>query len=231
MQKLSIIPIAVMVIVWGVWASISLFPDRWDLGLSSLPVGSGTLWGVLTGLFGSDGTARNTQKLGGVSASGYLQWSACPPNQVWQWVDAGWSARCGTKATLLAIGKFSDLTPGVQVMKGWMLPWVPANTNDTLQSGDIIQTNWGTATIRFAADESILRLDTSTLVQLDTGNLWGNTVAQAILSDGRLWWRVLTSTGVNIGGGGLIAGVRGTSVSVEKNSPLMILDSQIPNSL
>ncbi len=69
------------------------------------------------------------------------------------------------------------------------------------------------------------------MVALETGNLGGNNVAQAILSDGRLWGRVLTSTGINIGGGGLIAGVRGTSVSVEKsasNYTLSIIDSRNP---
>jgi hypothetical protein len=102
---------------------------------------------------------------------------------------------------------------------------------DMLESGDIIQTNWGTATVCFEADSSLLRLDTGTVVALEAGNLGGKTVAQAILSDGRLWWRVLTSTGINIGGGGLIAGVRGTSVSVEKTGTqykLSIIDSQRP---
>ncbi|MFZ2255518.1 MAG: hypothetical protein WAW59_03950 [Patescibacteria group bacterium] len=62
-----------------------------------------------------------------------------------------------------------------------------------------------TTTVKFVADNSILRLDKNTTVELQSGELDGNTVAQAILQNGSLWGRVLTSTGVNIGGGGLIA--------------------------
>ena len=41
-------------------------------------------------------------------------------------------------------------------------------------------------------------------------------MAEAILSSGSLWGRILTSTGVNIGGGGVVTGVRGTSVYLTK---------------
>ena len=54
--------------------------------------------------------------------------------------------------------------------------------------------------ITFTDDLSVLRLDTSTVVELSIGQLSGQSVAQAILSDGRLWGRILTSTGVNLGG-------------------------------
>lgn len=54
------------------------------------------------------------------------------------------------------------------------------------------------------------------MVELSVGTLGSNSVAQAILTDGRLWGRILTSTGVNLGGGGMVAGVRGTSVSIER---------------
>ncbi len=71
----------------------------------------------------------------------------------------------------------------------------------TVYEGDtIITDSTGTGTIAFIADESILRLDTSTTVELSVGQLSGQSVAQAILSDGRLWGRILTSTGVNLGG-------------------------------
>ena len=78
----------------------------------------------------------------------------------------------------------------------------------------------------------MLRLDVATVVELSTGeNTSGQSVAQAILSDGRLWGRILTSTGVNLGGGGMVAGVRGTSVSVEESAgvyTLAIIDSRSP---
>jgi hypothetical protein len=62
-------------------------------------------------------------------------------------------------------------------------------------------TGGGTATITFTDDLSILRLDVATVVELSTGeNTSGQSVAQAILSDGRLWGRILTSTGINLGG-------------------------------
>lgn len=116
-------------------------------------------------------------------------------------------------------------------MKNGMSTWTTANTTDDLVPGDTIKTTTGTGTIQFAADDSILRLDIGTTVTLSTGqNDSGQSVAQAILSDGRLWGRILTSTGVNLGGGGIVAGVRGTSVSVEKDNAtnkytLAVIDS------
>ena len=75
----------------------------------------------------------------------------------------------------------------------------------------------------------MLRLDVATIVELSTGeNTSGQSVAQAILSDGRLWGRILTSTGVNLGGGGMVAGVRGTSVSVIKEAGVTYIS--IPHS-
>lgn len=69
--------------------------------------------------------------------------------------------------------------------------------------------------IRFAADFSLLRFATGTNLELDIGELDGQTVAEVILSSGRLWGRILSSTGVNLGGGGMVTGVRGTSVDLQ----------------
>ncbi len=80
-------------------------------------------------------------------------------------------------------------------MKNGTSTWTAANTTDLLTPGDLVRTAAnGTGTIAFLADESILRLDTSTTVELSIGQLSGQSVAQAILSDGRLWGRILTST-------------------------------------
>lgn len=65
-------------------------------------------------------------------------------------------------------------------------------------------------------------------MEIRTGTLGSNTVAEAILADGQLWGRIMTSTGVNLGGGGLVAGVRGTSVLVKRmgtSIELAIVDS------
>jgi hypothetical protein len=71
----------------------------------------------------------------------------------------------------------------MSVKRGTAL-WQPLSANDPLYAGDIVQTtSVGTGTIRFALDESILRLDTSTTVELSIGSLGGQSVAQAILSD------------------------------------------------
>ncbi len=227
-HKSILIPVIALLAVGAVWASSSLFPS--PTGFPANPATPGTL-GYVLAFFGIDGKAPDSAALAGRSATGYLQGNNCTaPGEVWRGIDTSGKAVCGLRSTPLAIGKFCQQTPTwVTVLRGGSSPWVAANMTDKLESGDIIQTNWGTATVCFDADDSILRLDTGTVVALETGNLGGNNVAQAILSNGRLWWRVLTSTGINIGGGGLIAGVRGTSVSVEKsasNYTLSIIDSQ-----
>lgn len=69
-----------------------------------------------------------------------------------------------------------------------------------LKVGDIVTTVvGGSASIGFSTDNSILRLDGDTIVELRFGTLGGNSVAEAILNDGALWGRVLTSTGINFG--------------------------------
>lgn len=108
-----------------------------------------------------------------------------------------------------------------------------ATTTTELCTGDQIRTGGGTGTIRFAADNSIIRLDRNTTLDLQEGQLDGKSVAEAILSDGRLWGRILTSTGVNLGGGGMVAGVRGTGIDVIKNTTsktaqVAVAQSQLP---
>ncbi len=221
MQKLSLIPLMLIVTIGAVWASTIIFPNTTELPRT--PQSAGSIWWVLYDWFDTDGTARITEKLGGISASGYLGHHDCslePINRVWVGIDSGGRAICGSKTVQLAsIGKFTDIVGNIQVKKNGSTLWTPANTSDLLTEGDIIQTDSSsTGTIAFIADESILRLDTSTTVELSIGNLSGQSVAQAILTDGRLWGRILTSTGVNLGGWGTVAWVRGTSVSVARSS-------------
>ena len=79
------------------------------------------------------------------------------------------------------------------------------------------------------SDNSVLRLDADTTVELTTHtNTAGNSIAAIILADGQLWGRVLTSTGMDFGAGGYIVGVRGTSLSVSKSDTtvtIAIIDS------
>jgi hypothetical protein len=220
MQKKSvIIPIvAIVVIIGWVFASSGLFPDT--ASLPRVPIGPGTIGWVLYSWFESDGSAKNTNTLSGITSSGYLQNNNCtdPINNKWSGVDANGRGICGNGwAILAAIGKFSEISGVVEVLKYGTSIWVPANTTDDLYPGDIIRTDSsGTGTIQFAMDDSLIRLFTDTTLELQMGNLDGNSVAEAILSDGRLWWRILSSTGVNLGGGGVVTGVRGTSVDVLK---------------
>ena len=64
-----------------------------------------------------------------------------------------------------------------------------AGTNgDTLYYGDLISTIGSSSGMIAFADASIIRLDTSTTVELSqTTNSSGSTIADVILSDGNLW--------------------------------------------
>lgn len=231
-RKLSLIPLALIILVGWVWASSILWPDTTEFPAN--PQTPGTL-GYIFSLFGVDGTTSDTLMLSWRTATGYVDKSSSTctlPGEVWKWFNTDGTVKCGTRWALLAIGKFSEIYGTLEVSTNGGASWSPANTTDTLYAGYVVRSGTtGTGTIDFDADASIIRMDTSTLVQLEVWDLDGKTVAQAIVNDGRLWGRVLTSTGVNIGGGGLIAWVRGTSVSIEENSAqytLNIIDSQVP---
>ena len=220
MKKLSFLVVLMALIAGIVFAAnSSLFPDTPQF--PRFPTGSGTIGGVLSAYFGSDGTAQNSQSLSGRPQSGYLQNTTCtdPIENSWVGIDADGHAICGHHGSVLAaLGRFTDIAGSVQVKKSGTSTWVPVTTTDDLFPGDTVRTDSsGTGTIRFALDTSILRLSTDTTVELQVGNLDGNSVAEALLSDGRLWARVLTNTGVIIGGGGIVTGVRGTSVDVIKS--------------
>ena len=220
-RKLSLIPIGVIIVAGAAWASSLLFPDT--VTFPRFPGWAGTLSGALSLFDPTTGSARDTQKLWWTGSLWYLKWSVCPnPYEVWRGIDASGNAICGKNLPILSIGTFYEFAPGcVEVLPSGTSTWVAGNGWTTLKSGDIVRTKGlatceDTTTIKFVADNSILRLDKNTTVELQSGELDGNTVAQAILQNGSLWGRVLTSTGVNIGGGGIIAWVRGTSVRADR---------------
>ncbi len=219
MKKFSLLPLMLVTAIGAVWASTLIFPNTTEF--PSSPRTPGTIGWALYDLFAPDGTARDSERLAGKYASGYLQNRDCtsePINRVWVGIDADGQARCGSKTVQLAvIGRFTTIVGTVRVIKNWNPTATLAVIWEDLTEWDILETaSDGTGTIRFVSDESILRLDTSTRVELSIGQLSGQSVAQAILTDGRLWGRILSSTGVNLGGWGLVAWVRGTSVSIER---------------
>lgn len=222
MKKIVIIPISVIAFI-GIAAVAAgiLFPD--SSPFTRMPIGPWTLGQVLTGAFDANGNALNANMLSWVSASDYLKNKDCsgePIDKVWVAVDGSGKWRCGHLGGVLAdlsIGSISEFYGTVNVYRSGSATSIPGAVGMPLYEGDIVDTAAdGTGTIMFAADNSLLRLSTSTNVELRYWELDGNTVAEVILSDGRLWGRILTGTGINLGGGGMVTWVRGTSVDLQK---------------
>lgn len=232
MKKLSLIPLVVVVIAGIVFASGILFPDTGIL--PRLPSTPGTLWGVL-GFFQPDGTAPDANMLSGAYASGYLHNKDCstePINTVWKWIDANGQAICWNVSGLMAIAHFTEIHGTVNVWHDGTPGYTPAVVGELLYQWDLIESDsTGTGTIAFEEDNSIIRFSTDTDLELQYGDLWWLTVAEVILNDGRLWGRILSSTGVNLWGGGMVTGVRGTSVDVIKDKVTAVYTMTITDSV
>lgn len=200
MQKKSIIvPLLGLIGVGLIFASSGVFPDT--ASLPRFPTGPGTIGGVLTAFFNSDGTAKNTESLSGATASGYLQNQDCtdPLNPAWVGIDPTGKAICGNTVPLLAIGTFTELHGTVNVWHDGESGYTVAYVGEELYPGDLIESkNNGTGTIAFSADSSLIRFSENTDLELRYGDLDGLTVAEVILNDGRLWGRILSATGVNL---------------------------------
>lgn len=87
----------------------SLFPDT--PSFPRVPTAPGTIGGLLSkvlgtsdlGNYASDGTITNTEKLDGISATGYLRTqTACSAGQKWVGIDAAGVPICNSSTPLLA---------------------------------------------------------------------------------------------------------------------------------
>lgn len=217
-MKKVLASIALLVLIgWAVWAStLREIPST---EFPALPQAPGTL-GAIFDIFGDDGTASNAVTIGHIPQTQFLKNTLCTsPGEVWRGIDMAGNAICQQNRNLLSLGRFCEVpSASVRVMRGGNPPEIAVDASYQILPWDIINTHAGTASICFDSDSSILRLDTNTIVNLQLWELRWETVAQAILQDGRLWGRILTSTGVNIWWGGLIAWVRGTSISLNRSS-------------
>jgi hypothetical protein len=215
-RKTILIPLIALLAVGAVWASSMITPDKpW---FPSLPSSPGTLGSILS-LFGVDGTARDAVLLDGKSATGYVQNTVCNAWEVWKGIDATGKVICGTKSKVLTqVGRITAIGWVVTVITEEWAASRAAVVWDILKEWATLQTLWGaSATVTFTDDLSILRLDQNTRVDIRLpATPTSTSIASVIVNDGVIWWRVLTSSGVEFGGWGLIAGVRGTSLSVAK---------------
>lgn len=106
---------------------------------------------------------ENTDKLAGLTASGYLHHNECIGSEVWVEVGADGMPICGQRAVL--IGSLTGVTGTVAITKGDGST-VPGSDGDYLYVGDIISTDTSSSgTIAFT-DASIIRLDELTTVEL-----------------------------------------------------------------
>lgn len=200
-----------------------MFPDT--ATLPRVPIGDGSIGNIFTRILGAsdlanylgDGTVENTNSFSWVTASGYLKDDlSCPWTQKYTGIDANGKRVCGITSTLLTdYGKIQsqdcpadyyrvDDTQGL------------TSTGDVLKAWDIVKTPPGcTMTIVFE-DHSLLRLDGDTTISLDLGTFAdGSTIASAILSNGSVWWRILTETwAYTVGTDVIVVWVRGTSIAI-----------------
>jgi hypothetical protein len=224
MKKILLSLIIIPVILSTAYALVGwLFPDT--ATFPRIPTGEGTVGKVIWTIVGTtdltsvsiDGEVLNSRALSGVSSSGYLKNDInCPGTQKYIGIDADGKRLCGMSSTFLTdYGKIhSQDCPAdyyrVDDTQGL------TSTGDVLKAWDIVKTPPGcTMTIVFE-DHSLLRLDGDTTISLDLGTFAdGSTIASAILSNGSVWWRILTETwAYNVGTDVIVVWVRGTSIAI-----------------
>jgi hypothetical protein len=232
MRKISLLIALIIFIGWSAYALIAnLFPDT--VSFPRIPMTPGTmgysiasmLWVTDLANYAGDGTAANSEKLWGISGTWYLKHKKCGGINVWLGVEPDGTPICWPSGSMLAyeIGTLTGVTGNITILKtdGTTSAW---SNGDTLYNGDIVSTGLSSSgTIAFS-DSSIIRLNEDTIVKLEVGeNEDWDAIAQIILNNGDLWWRIITNTGMNVWAGGYIAWVRGTSVSVQKDGSNVVI--------
>ncbi len=227
MRKLTFLIISLLVLAgWAYALTLSLFPDT-PL-FPRIPTGDGTIGGAIAKILGisdlgnypGDGTVQNSLTLSGVSGTGYLKKNDCTSGtEKWTGIDADGKAICGSSTFILAdYGTISEQWCDATIYHA-SGSTSTSSTGMILKAWDIVETPpiCGGLTIAFS-DLSILRLDADTTVSLDVFTMPSDptrTIASAIMSNGSLWWRILTETGAySIGTDKIVAWVRGTSISI-----------------
>jgi hypothetical protein len=109
MKKYLLISLALIAIGGIVYATVS--PSRFPTGpgteFPSMPMQQGTIGYILSLFDPNTGTARNTERLGGIPASGYLKNKSCNPLEVWVGIDADGYPICGIRTPYL-VGNFTE---------------------------------------------------------------------------------------------------------------------------
>lgn len=224
MKKIILLLLGLSVIGGSVFALFpGLFPDT--PAFPRIPIGDGTVGKIFTKLlwtndlanYAGDWTVPNSLTLSWVSATGYLKDdSSCTWGQKFIGIDSTGKRVCGTVNVLLtdyATIQGQDCPADyyrIDNTQGQTATW------NILKAWDIVKTPPGcTMTIVFA-DSSILRLDGDTTISFDLGTLPdGSTIASAMLSNGSVWWRILTETwSYNVWTEIIVVWVRWTSIAL-----------------
>jgi hypothetical protein len=235
MRRFIFLLVALGIIVGSSYALFpGLFPDT--ATFPRVPTGSGTIGALLEKILGTndlenysgDGTVPDSAKLDGVGSSGYLRDDPpCGAGQKYVGIKSNGRRDCAATSTLLTdYGRIDSQWCAASYYRADGTNGT-TSTGDTLKAGDIVKTAPGCPMNIVFADYSILRLDGDSTVSLDVGSLSdGTSIASAILSNGSLWWRILTETGsYSIGTETVVAWVRGTSLLLTRASPAPTITS------
>jgi hypothetical protein len=235
MRKFVTVVASIALIITGAYALVtSLYPDTVDF--PRVPMGVGSIGEVVGRILGEtdlanyawDGTVENSEKLGGITATGYLKKKdICIAGEVIIGIDADGKWICWVRNTLLAVnmGTISEIS-------GWGTATVyhasgtssPITIGTIFYAGDIIETDPSTSITLAFSDLSLIRLEPDTTIFLNLETLPDTTtLAKAIIENGGMWWRVLSETGgYLIGRDDVVVWVRGTSVYATENNPVSI---------
>lgn len=175
--------------------------------------------------------AKNTQNLGGKPAEKFLKKFAknCEEGQYVIGIGVDNNILCGYNHELLV---------NLKVRKGQAKYGISGQTIDKIAKENesiavkkrlLIENPEGELELVFEDDGSLLRLWTGSRIAIDPkfrNSRW-STLAQVSYEHGLIWGRVLSDDIVRFENGGLIAGVRGTSVMMAANGVIDVLQSKL----